>query len=190
MPDANPNEVTGLLKNARKGDQSAKEQLFNQVYDELRNLAARQLRRTPQQMSWQPTMLVNEAYIRLLDPGNLDVEDRSHFFGIAVTVMRRVLVDHYRRQTAEKRGGGRVQVTLQDDAVTPEQDLDVMSLDEALDRLSQMDERRSRVVELRFFGGLNMDEVADVLGVSKRTVESDWYFARAWLKAELEKGDD
>lgn len=188
MPGApEPPDVTRLLRDARDGGSDARERLFERVYGELRRLAAGQLRNQRAGESWQPTALVNEAFLRMVDPAALDLEDRSHFFSVAVTVMRRVLVDHYRRRQAQKRGGGGARVTLHDPAQEDQgQRVDLLALDEALQELTKFDERKARVVELRFFGGLSVDEVADVLGVSKRTVESDWFFARAWLQSRLD----
>ena len=184
-------EVTKLLRAARDGEDTARDALFSRVYDELRRLAANQLRGPRADRSWQPTELVNEAFLRMVGPQQLDLADRAHFFAVAVTVMRRVLVDHHRRRSAEKRGGAGDRVTLDDPAATrPSQDVDVVELDAALEELTALDERKARIVELRFFGGLSVAEVADVLGVSKRTVESDWFFARAWLQSRLEGSGD
>lgn len=190
MPDAEPHDVTRLLHEARDGDAAARERLFEKVYGELKRLAARQLDGQRADASWQPTALVNEAFVRMVEPARLDLEDRSHFFAVAVTVMRRVLVDHHRRRTAAKRGGGGARVTLHDAAADESRTVDVLALDEALTDLAAMDERKARVVELRFFGGLSVDEVAAVLQVSRRTVESDWFFARAWLQTRLEASED
>lgn len=189
MSAPEPREVTQLLRDARDGAEHARDELFHRVYDELRRLAAAQLRRQRAGSSWQPTALVHEAFLRMVDPADLDLADRSHFFSVAVTVMRRVLIDHYRKRQAIKRGGGGAQVTLHDPAADdPESGLDLLALDEALQVLTGLDERKARVVELRFFGGLSVDEVAAVLGVSRRTVESDWFFARAWLQSRLDAG--
>ena len=189
MTDSSSRGVTELLHEAQGGDSTAQARLYERVYGELRGLAKAQLGRNPGR-SWQPTALVNEAFLRMVSPQDLSVADRSHFFATAVTVMRRVLVDHYRRQSSHKRGGDGARVTLHDaDGKEPALDLDLLALDEALSELSAMDERKARVVELRFFGGLAVDEVAAALSVSKRTVEADWFFARAWLRSKLE-GED
>ena len=187
MGDEHRTATTMMLREARTGDAAARDHLFARVYDELHELAARQLHgaATP---TMQPTALVNEACLRLLDTTRLDVADRSHFFALAATVMRRVLVDRYRRAHSGKRGGERLRVTL-DERLAPDDEslppLDVLALDDALARLLVLDERKGRVVELRFFAGLDVAEVATVLGVSQRTVATDWQFARAWLRGEL-----
>ena len=154
------------------------------VYDQLRHLAAAYLQRERQGHSLQPTALVHEAFLRLVDVNSLQVKDRQHFFALAATMMRRVLVEHARTRNAAKRGGGQHRITL---TGLPAEDaaLEVVALDEALTRLAALDPRQAKIVELRFFGGLTVDEVADSLGVSKRTVEGDWTLARAWLHREL-----
>ena len=179
-------ETTQMLRDAHSGDAAARDQLFARVYDELHRIAGRQLRRGAGG-TLQATALVNEACLHLLEPKLLGAADRSHFLTLAAVVMRRVLVDHHRRAHAERRGGGRLCVTLDDAqlAAGGPQALDVLALDSALERLGVLDERKAKIVELRFFAGLDVAEVADVLGVSKRTVEADWSFARAWLLSEL-----
>lgn len=191
MDDPARTALTLMLREARAGSTDARERLFARVYDELHALAGRQLHGDAARASMQPTMLVNEACLRLLDPDALEVEDRSHFFALAVTVMRRVLVDHYRRRQAARRGGGQLRVTLDENLAggADAADVDVLELDAALTRLGELDERKARVVELRFFSGLSVPEVAQALGVSQRTVEADWFFARAWLRGAL-RGDD
>lgn len=191
MTDDPRTRITLMLHDARTGDESARERLFELVYGELHALASRQLRAgaTP---TMQATVLVHEACLRLFD-ANLDVADRTHFFALAATVMRRVLVDHYRRTQALRRGGERLRVTLDERVAAPEgaaEALDVLALDQALERLAALDARKARVVELRFFAGLGVAEAAAALDVSERTVESDWRFARAWLRGELRDGDD
>ena len=191
MSEPQHTAITLMLREARAGDTAARDSLFARVYDELHALAARQLRSGGSQ-TMQPTALVNEACVRLLDPTTLDVADRSHFFALAVTVMRHVLVDHYRRSQAARRGGDLLRVTLDEhliaDGATAA--IDVLALDQALDRLAALDERKARVVELRFFAGLSVPEVAATIGVSERTVEADWFFARAWLRGQLRDGGD
>lgn len=185
-------EATRLLRSVRgesPGSQAAAlEELFPIVYDELRDLAAACFRRERVSHTLQPTALVHEAFLRVVDQSAVNLEDRSHFFGLASRVMRQVLVDHARRQNAVKRKKDRVQMTL-DRVVHPSEgsDIDVEALHDALQKLAEMDERKSRVVELRFFGGLTVEEAAVVLGVSKRSVEADWFLARAWLRGELAK---
>jgi RNA polymerase sigma factor (TIGR02999 family) len=189
MTAPEPHEVTRLLRDARDGGDEARAALFGRVYAELRRLAAAQLRRQRAGASWQPTALVNEAFLRMVDPAGLDLADRSHFFSVAVTVMRRVLIDHHRRRSAHKRGGLGAQVTLDEPvAAGGDSTIDLLALDEALQALAALDPRKARVVELRFFGGMTVEEVATLLEVSRRTVESDWFFARAWLQGRLEAG--
>jgi RNA polymerase sigma-70 factor (ECF subfamily) len=163
--------------------------LFPLVYGELKKVARRHLRRERGQHTLQPTALVNEAWLRLQDQHRVDWQGRTHVLAVAAQAMRRVLIDHGRAQKRQKRGGGEGHVTLQDwlHAGNPEpvEIEDIMALDHALTRLAQVDERQASVVELRFFGGLTVPEVAEVLGVSVRTVEGEWTHARAWLKREL-----
>lgn len=176
---------TVLLSRSRAGEGAALDELLPYVYDELRGVARRRLSGGRDALTIQPTELVNEVYLRLVDQRVAEVADRAHFVCLCARVMRQVLVDRARERNAVKRDGGeRHTLSVALDA-SGEQDtapLDVLALDEAL---SGLDERRARVVELRYFTGLNMDEIADELGVSKRTVEADWYFARAWLKRAL-----
>jgi RNA polymerase sigma-70 factor (ECF subfamily) len=184
--------TTALLQAARAGDLGCRERLFERVYAELHGLAERELRGQAGRATMQPTALVNEACLRLVDPSKLDVADRAHFFALAVTVMRRVLVDHYRRRTAARRGGEVAQVTIDSGMLSDgasSSPIDVLALDAALDELAELDARKARVVELRFFSGLTVPEVAAALEVAPRTVEADWHFARAWLRAKLGDGE-
>jgi RNA polymerase sigma-70 factor (ECF subfamily) len=156
------------------------------VYDELRGLAAAQLRRERAGHSLQPTALANEAYFKLVDTAKAGMQGRAHFFGVAARAMRQVLVEHARRKQAAKRGGGFQRVTLSiADGLGVEPLFDILDLEEALEELARLDERKARVLELRFFAGLTMEEVATILDVSAKTVEADWYMARAWLKTRL-----
>lgn len=181
----NPTEVTLLLRRMHAGEDGAADRLFPLVYDELRGLARGYMRRERDGHTLQPTALVHEAYGRLVDQ-QTPWENRSHFMAIAATAMRRVLLDYARKQQAAKRGGGLACVTLNEEvALGDDAQLDVLALDRALERLSEVDERAGRVVELRFFGGLNIEETAVALDVSPITVKRDWRFARAWLKREL-----
>lgn len=190
MADDSQQRVTRILHDLTGGDRSAVESLLPLVYDDLRALAASSLRQERANHTLQPTALAHEVYLRMVDQTRTTWRDRNHFFAIAAQAMRRVLVDHARGKGRAKRGGDRVRVELSEAvAVTPERDVDVLALNEAMERLQALDERQSRVVELRFFAGLTMDEVADALGVSKRTAEGDWTMARAWLKRELQRGD-
>jgi RNA polymerase sigma-70 factor (ECF subfamily) len=179
-------DVTGLLRAWREGDEAALEALMPLVHDELRRIARRCLRGERANHSVQATELVNEAFLRLVDVHQVDWQNRTHFLAMSARLMRRVLVDLARSRRADKRGGGAVRVTFDEAAIggcTPE--ADVIRLDEALQALTALDNRKSRVVELRFFGGLTVDETAVVLQVSSKTVLRDWEFARAWLQREL-----
>jgi len=174
------------------GRSATPEQLMPLVYDELRRLARGYLSRERPGHTLQPTALVNEAYIKLVDQTRVDWQGRTHFFAVGARVMRNLLIDHARGRGRAKRGGAWHKVTLAE-GLTPftRRELDVdqlLSLNEALERLAELDERQARIVELRFFGGLTVPEVATVLGVSTRTVEGDWTHARAWLKRELSRG--
>lgn len=187
---ADNHDATVILSAAAAGDVAAAEQLLPLVYAELRALAASHLRRQRQDHTLQPTALVHEAFLRLIDQAAANWKSREHFYAVAALAMRQILADHARRKRAAKRGGGgwqRVGMEQALDAALPGIDLDIVALDDALQALGKLDARKHRVVELRFFGGLSVDEVADVLGVSKTTVESDWRAARAWLNVELKK---
>jgi RNA polymerase sigma factor (TIGR02999 family) len=178
------NSVSQLLRAHRDGDHEALERLVPLVYDELRRIAARQLRREREGHTLQPTALVNEAYLRLVQYEDLEYKDRAHFVGIAARLMRQVLVDHARTRAADKRGGHRERVTL-DEAVALQPghgDVDLLALDDALRQLSERDDRLARLVELRYFGGMSIEETAEVLGTSTATVKRDWATARVWLR--------
>ena len=178
--------MTVLLRAWREGDETALDALMPLVHDELRRIARRCLHGERANHSVQATELVNEAYLRLVDVQHVDWQNRTHFLAMSARLMRRVLVDLARSLGAEKRGGGAVRVTLDDAAiggVAP--DADVIRLDDALQTLAALDDRKSRVVELRFFGGLTVDETALALQISSKTVLRDWEFARAWLQREL-----
>ena len=180
-------EVTTLLQRASAGDEQARSALFDVLYDELRKLAEAAMRHERPGHTLQPTALVHETYVRLADDGGR-FENRSHFFGVAASAMRRVLVDHARARRAQKRGGGDARVVVDDLDSLPDMPtgtIDLVALDEALLRLSGLDPRQGRVVELRFFGGLSVEETAAVLDLSPRTVKRDWQMARAWLHREL-----
>ena len=178
-------DVTVLLKAWREGDEEALNALVPLVHDELRRIAGRCLRDDRAHHSIQATLLVNEAFLRLVDARRIDWQSRSHFLAMSARVMRRVLVDLARARRAGKRGGDAVLVSLDENAVVQAPRADVIRLNDALDALAGLDERKSRVVELRFFGGLTVDETAAVLDVSSKTVLRDWEFARAWLHREL-----
>jgi RNA polymerase sigma factor (TIGR02999 family) len=180
-------EITQLLKRMQAGDRAAAARLVAEVYPELKKIARRHMRRERVGHTLQPTALVNEAYLKLVQQKEADWSNRAHFFAVAAQIMRRILVDHARTKLADKRGGGAVAVSLDDVFVfTPERSAQLVALDEALSRLEKQDERVGRVIELRFFTGLSVEETAEALKISERTVKRDWQFGRAWLQAELE----
>jgi RNA polymerase sigma factor (TIGR02999 family) len=179
-------EITQLLAEWREGNQSALDELYPLVYDELHRLARRYMSRERAGHTLQTTALINEAYVRLVDQKNVVWANRAHFFAISAQIMRRILIDHARRHAYAKRGGGARPVSLDEAAsITPGIGTDMLRLDEALKSLAEMDPRRSQVVELRYFGGLNNEEIAGVLHVSENTVTRDWNMARAWLYQQL-----
>lgn len=181
-------DVTILLDNWSKGDQNALDQLTPVVYDELRRLAASYMRRERQDHTLQSTALVNEAYLKLVDQKNVVWQNRAHFFGIAAQMIRRILVDHARAHKAEKRGGGAGVLSLDEAIGVPEKrDIEILSLNDALTRLSELDPQQGRIVELRFFTGLSIEETAEVVGVSPATVKREWAAARAWLFREISR---
>jgi RNA polymerase sigma factor (TIGR02999 family) len=181
-----PPSVTALLADWSRGNHSALNQLLPLVYAELRRMAARQLRTERPDHTLQPTALVHEAYLRLVDQRQVDWQGRAHFFGVAAQVMRRILVDHARRHKAGKRGDGTPRVSI-DEAkdITASDDIPILALDQALDRLHTLDAKLAKIVELRAFGGLTIDEAAHVLDVSPSTAKRDWRTAKAWLNREL-----
>jgi RNA polymerase sigma-70 factor, ECF subfamily len=183
---SSPGEVTKLLNELRSGKREAEEKLIPIVYKELRRLAAHYLRAERTDHTLQPTALVHEAYLRLTIIKEVDWQGRSHFFATAAGVMRRILVDHARRRNADKREGFRNAIALDEATVFNQTGTsDLLALDAALDKLATLQSRQSKIVELRFFGGLSEEETAAVLGVSARTVKRDWRIARAWLHNEL-----
>jgi RNA polymerase sigma factor (TIGR02999 family) len=181
-----PGEVTQLLSEYRGGKREALDLLLPFVYSELRSMAARYLRAERSDHTLQPTALVHEAYVRLADQRDVEWRNRAHFLGVAAQVMRRLLVDHARTRGRKKRGSG-LKVPIDDvDAAAPsETDVDVVALDTALERLATLSPQQARIVELRYFGGLSLEETAEVLGVSTMTVKRGWAMARAWLHREL-----
>jgi RNA polymerase sigma-70 factor (ECF subfamily) len=183
-------DVTAILAEAAEGDDSAAARLLPKVYDELRALAQSYFQLERPDHTLQPTALVHEAFVRLIDQTRVEWKSQAHFIAIAATAMRRILADHARQHRAIKRGGDRKRVPLTK-LSTPSGDsmVDLIELDDVLTKLATLDERQSRIVELRFFGGLTVAQVADVLGISKTTVESEWRMVRAWLSAELRKAD-
>jgi RNA polymerase sigma factor (TIGR02999 family) len=185
LPD--PQDITTLLSDWRQGNQLAGEQLVGLVYQDLRRLAARFLRDERSDHTLQPTALVNELYLRVFNRADpVTWQNRAHFFAMAAQTLRRILVDHARMRQRDKRGGRQVKVSLtQANGVSEPRDENLLAIDEALQRLAELQPRVAQVVELRFFGGLQEDEVAQVLGVSTITVKRDWKVARAWLTTQL-----
>ena len=191
MDQASREEVTGLLQAWSGGDQAALDKLMPLVYAELHRLAKRYMGHEHAGHSLQTSALVNEAYLRLVDAHGVRWQNRAHFFAVSAQIMRRILVDFARSRQNLKRGGGALQVTLDEGLIiSPESGVDLLALDEALDKLAVLNPRQSRVVELRYFGGLNEEEAAEALKVSPRTVRHDWSLARAWLYRELSLGGD
>ncbi len=181
-----PHEITQLLAEWSEGNQAALDKLYPLVYNELRRLAHGYLRRERKGHTLQTTALINEAYLRLVDQKQVHWANRSHFFAISAQIMRRILIDHARRYDYAKRGGGAQRISLDEAAVVAkERARELLMLDEALNGLAKIDPRRGRVVELRYFGGLNNEEIAGVLKISENTVTRDWNMARAWLYQEL-----
>ncbi|HEY3158597.1 MAG TPA: sigma-70 family RNA polymerase sigma factor [Vicinamibacterales bacterium] len=179
--------ITQLLVAWGDGRQAALDELVPLVYEDLRRVAAAYMRREDVDHSLQPTALVHEAYVRLIDQRQVKWRDRAHFFGVAGGLMRRILVDHARARRANKRGGGIERVTLVGDEVAAAgpREIDVLALHESLERLAVFDPRKERIVELRYFGGLTIAEAAEVVGISEATVVREWTIAQAWLRADL-----
>jgi RNA polymerase sigma factor (TIGR02999 family) len=183
-----PREVTQLLIDWRNGDQAALDKLMPLVYEELRRIAHRYMRRERPGHTLQTTALVNEAYLRLVGNRNVEFQDRAHFFAVAAQVMRHLLVDYARSRKYAKRGGSARRVTLDEAAVvSPGHDDQLLALDQALVKLASIDQRKSKLVEMRYFGGLNTEETAEVLGVSAITVKREWQKAKAWLYREINR---
>ena len=184
-----PQEVTRLLLAWNEGDENALEKLVPLVYQELRRLAKRQMRREHSDHTLQTTALINEAYLRLVDLRNVHWQNRAHFFALCARLMRRILVDLARSRHYAKRGGGAQPVELDESlVVSPAHSTDLVAVDDALKALAKVDARKAQVVELRFFGGLTVEEAAEVLKVSPETVQRDWKLAKAWLLRELSQG--
>jgi RNA polymerase sigma factor (TIGR02999 family) len=188
MSDA-PEDVTGLLIQWSAGDRSALDRLIPFVYDELRRIAQRRFRRERPDNTLQPTALVNEVYIRLVDQKGMSWQSRAHFFGIAAYIMRQALVDRARERNAVKRGGGDYNLILTDISDVPDEGrrLDLLALDRALDGLATFDSEQSRIVEMMFFGGPSIEETAEVMGISAATVKREWALAKSWLFRELSR---
>jgi len=180
-----PGEVTRILLDFRKGNLEAQDRLVPLVYRELRRIASNHLRHERAHHSLQPTALVHEAYMRLIDIHDIDWQSRAHFFSVSSTLMRRILVDHARAGRAHKRGSGGETIVLDESLLpSPGKAPEVLALDEALDRLAHLDERQAKIVEMRFFAGMTEEETGEVLGISARTVKRDWRVARAYGSVE------
>ena len=189
MKSSRSSRVAQLLEKFEPGDRPAAEQLFADVYSELRSLAARYLHRERKDHTLQPPALVHEAYLKLVGQRGVDCQGRAHFLAIAAQAMREILVDHARRHHAAKRGGGRHRLTLDDNLVVESsRDVDLLALEDALTKLAKLDPRQAQMIQLRFFGGMSIAEVAEVMGMSKRSVEREWTMVRAWLRRELGGG--
>ncbi len=189
-PEGQSQAVTSLLSRASAGDATATNELFPLVYDELKAIASAQLSKERPGHTLQATALVNEAYLRLVGPSDRGWENRAHFFGAAARAIRRILTDHARGRNRVKRGGGDAPLSLDESLVSaPGRSLDLVALDEALEELAAMDEPKARLVELRFFAGLSVEDAAAALGISPRTAAREWEFARVWLHREVSKGD-
>ena len=186
-PAQNSQNITRMLKDWSGGNREALDELLPYVYDELHRQAARYLRRERSDHTLQPTALIHEAYLKLIDQNQVEWQNRAHFFGVAAQAMRRILVDYARTRKREKRGGDDIKLQLDEAIATPakEKSIDLVALDEALDRLAKFDERQARVVELRYFSGMTEEETAEVLGISPATVRRDWNMAKAWLHYQL-----
>ena len=189
MAGASPHEISRLLRAWSAGDESALNSLAPLVYDELHKLAHHYMRREEKGHILQTTAVIHEAFLRLIRSKSADWQDRTHFFGICARLMRQILVDFARSEKSRKRGGEAVRLALEDaQGAAVSQDVDLLALDEALTRLSRVDARKGRTVELRFFGGLSVEETAEVMKVSPETVTRDWRLARAWLLKEMSDG--
>ncbi len=186
MSDNNSLQITQMLVDWSNGNQSALERLIPLVYDELRRMAKRYMRGQSAGHTLQTTELIHEAYLKLANQDEQNWQNRSHFFGVAAQAMRHILVDYARAKQSQKRGGDGFQVTLDEGAIISKDNSgEIVSLHEALERLGKLDERKMKVVEMKFFGGLTMEEIAEVLKISPETVKRDWKFSRTWLLREL-----
>lgn len=186
MGTSSPGDVTQLLLDWRKGDKAALDQLMPLVYDELRRIARRHFQQLGVGGALQPTALIHEAYIKLVDQSRVQWQNRAHFYAIAANTIRRILIDDYRRRVADKRGGDASFITLNEgERGATSQSVDLLALDEALERLATLDLRQVQIIEMRFFGAMTNDEIAEALQVSRTTVEREWRAAKAWLRAQL-----
>ncbi len=181
-------EVTQLLIDWSRGDREALDSMMPLVYSELRRMAASYLSRERRDHTLQPTALVNEAYLRLIDQQRVNWQNRAQFFGVAAQMMRRILINHANERVAAKRGGGAMKVSLSEAENEMEiTDASLLALDESLNRLSELDPRKSRIIELKFFGGLSIEEIAEVMQLSHATIEREWTLSRAWLHREMQR---
>jgi RNA polymerase sigma-70 factor (ECF subfamily) len=190
-PNVGPNpsrEVSELLLHWGNGDRKALEAILPLVYNELRRLARASLRQQRSNHTLQTTALVHEAYLRLAGEKSPQVQNRAHFLGIAAQLMRWILVDYERNRRASKRGAGLTRLTLDESIASPQRDIDLLALDQALDRLAELDAQQSQIIELRYFGGLSIEDTSEFLGISPATVKRSWASARAWLLRELSHG--
>ncbi len=188
MVNGSVNQITLLLVDWSKGDETALEQLMPLVYEELRQMARQYMKKQPSGHTFQTTELIHEAYLKLAGNENANWQNRAHFFGVASKAMRHILVDIARSKQRNKRGGQVDKITLEDNLVASHQRPDeIVRLDDALTLLARVDERKSRVVEMKFFGGLNIEEISEILKISPKTVKRDWQFSRSWLLRELSK---
>jgi RNA polymerase sigma factor (TIGR02999 family) len=184
--DSSPSEITLLLSGAQRGDPDAARRIVPLVYGELRRLAAHYMRLERPGHTLQPTALVNEAFLKMVGDRNVAWESRAHFFGIAARIMRQILIDYAREHGAAKRGSGKDRLPLDEQlAYDPDRAGEIVALEEALQRLEKIDPQQSRIIELRFFGGLSVEETAEVMGISPRTVKRDWSVARLWLHRKI-----
>ena len=185
-----PEQISKLLENWGQGREDARDALIPLVYDELRRLARRYLRRERPDHTFQSAALVHEAYLRMAQQEPIPLQNRAHFFGVAAQVMRHILVDHARSRRASKRGGGEAKLTLDTGIAIPNKpEVDVVALDDALNRLAELDARQSQIIEMRFFGGLSIEETAAAIGVSVATVKREWSTARLWLQREISRSE-
>jgi len=189
VPELSRAQITQILTQLRNGDETAADRLLPLVYDRLRDIARGQFRRERKNHTLQPTALVHQAYLQMVEHDAVDYQARTHFFATAAKIMRQLLVDHARAKMRQKREGSRRRLPLYDDVLTLERDEDVLDVEEALQKLAVIDPRQATIVELRFFGGLTVEEVAAVMKLSKRTVEAEWTMIRAWLRKELSGND-
>ncbi|MBL8173337.1 MAG: sigma-70 family RNA polymerase sigma factor [Bryobacterales bacterium] len=186
-----PPQITVLLQKVGQGDKASESALLDLVYSELHRLASSHMRRERKDHTLQASALVNEAYVKLLGAQDVPWQSRGHFYAAAARVMRNILIDYARTRAAERRGGAPHRAPLRDDMLMVEEDPDrFLMLDAAMDRLAQLDARQAKVVEMRFYGGLNVEETAAALSISEKTVKRDWAVARAWLEAELSSSSD